>query len=229
MKALTTEQKLNILQLFVGCDELRPALHTPLKIVDKNGDQFTVATDSNAMAIVRGHIGEWDVQSVEDSERYSRVLFEERNLGLKYMVQDIENAIEKTPFVFAEEGDECKACYGSGYVDYEFVFDRHIYTEEYECPLCKGVGEVNFRKTERKEYDYNFRTQMGNDHFAANQLIRLVSAAKIAETDHIFLTYQLQEASKASMFQIGDIEIMQMPLSKHNNERPNQTILSCPA
>lgn len=227
MQPLTQSQHKEILQLFVSSDEMRPVFHTPLRILDKKGKEITVATDTMAMAVVRGHLGDGRVYDLDESAKYNRVIIEERNQSLKYKVQDFEDAVEKTPFVLVKKGDECEACDGDGYVDFEFDHEMKTFYHEAACPICDSKGEVNIRETDEKEYDYEFRTQIGKDHFSAIQLKRLAEAARIAQQEYIYLTYQCQEGLRTNVFQIADVEIMQMPLNRYGNERPEIVLLSC--
>ena len=122
---------------------------------------------------------------------------------------------------FDETEQKCKACDGSGMVDFEFYFDRNCYETESDCPVCEGEGntlQISDIPNGKKELDYSKFFCIGNSDFYVGRIEELIFVAEALKSD-VRLIYQTMP-NKASLFAIGDVELLLMPTMRAYDETP---------
>lgn len=229
----THENRIKVLSLFHDkVLNTRDYLQQSHNITSDKFGCLTIATDANSLAFFKGHTEGVLPARDEVSEKLTRVLLSDRNQSKKYLVSDILAIRDVIPFTDGYDYEYCDACEGHGEVDFEFNHKGYVHLHSAECPVCNGTGEINRKPNGEKLYDYNHRVKVGSTDFSIIQLGRLCDAAEIIGTDHIFLTYQNEDApSKACVFQVGDMEALVMPLSSAYSSHGIVThhLTPCPA
>lgn len=132
------------------------------------------------------------------------------------LVPIIDEVIEKY------ETTKCNECDGSGEVTYLYVSKSgEEYTSEYECPVCKGDGEVGETikiSTGRKIPDPNKTCNIKGSVFYIKQISRLYEVMKILGNKDIVLCYA--SPYNAHLFSVEDIEIIVMPIVRSSYDDP---------
>ena len=151
-----------ILNLFVGNDKYRPALNQAFK----QGDMVCATDAITLITIPISLIGlrypyqdKPDVSSVLNIRKECHEIIELS--WLKELYDDV-------PMI--NETYKCDACAGTGMVDYEFCFDDIIYTEEEECPVCRGNGHLG--ETEEMIKDPQYDIDIHGNPFKSGRVLK---------------------------------------------------------
>lgn len=72
-----------------------------------------------------------------------------------------------------KEAYKCEACAGSGEVDYEFHFDGVTYTEEEECPVCRGKGFLGLTGEMIKDPKYDI--DIHGNLFKSDRVLKMIT------------------------------------------------------
>lgn len=192
-----------ILNLFVGNDKYRPALNQAFK----QGDMVCATDAITLVAIPISLIGfnypdqdKPDVSSVLDIRKECHEIIELS--WLKELYNDIP-MINKTY--------KCEACDGTGMVDYEFYFDGTIYTEEEECPVCRGEGHLGETGEMIKDPQYNI--DIHGNPFKSGRVLKMINLMKLLEITSCVLVSNPSSEPNLFRFENG-INVILMPSLK---------------
>jgi len=192
-----------VFSLFVGEDELRPAMLKPFEI---NGKVY--ATD--AYTLVR--TDKANVEFVLDNEHTPpncERIIPEVNTSLilnitKEMFEPLKTADE---YEFKGKDNECKTCEGSGKVEWAF---EH-YTRNFDCPVCAGDGweeEKKRIKTGKKTFG-NCVVKINDAWFHIDKFYKLIKVRDVLGGEIELISYS--KSSRGVLFKIGVCEILLMP------------------
>lgn len=189
-----------ILNLFVGNDKYRPALNQAFK----QGDMVCATDAITLITIPISLIGlrypyqdKPDVSSVLNIRKECHEIIELS--WLKELYDDV-------PMI--NETYKCEACAGTGMVDYEFCFDDIIYTEEEECPVCRGNGHLGETGEMIKDPQYDINIH-GNP-FKSGRVLKMINLMKLIDITSCVLVSNPSSGPNLFRFENG-INVILMP------------------
>lgn len=206
---------LEILQIFVGKDRLRPPLTVP-----NIGDKYASATDGHALVF-------FDKRLLPDNTTFETVLGEgliypdiDRFTKMKEICNNILD-LEKVNSVLSncpliedcdeeEKEEECTECDGSGEVEFEYqATNKKSYYNTGECPICEGDGtclqtikKPNGKMVKNEEY----YLQCGTSYFYAYLVEKILKVKQIIGGD-ISIVNQTYP-NKEVLFKIGNVKVL---------------------
>jgi hypothetical protein len=190
-----------LLNAFVSVEN-RGWMKTPFYL-----DNMAIATDANTLIFFDKKLVP-DLQECKESTKKSvlAILPTERNQSFVIKTNDLQEAFDKN-----ECGGyaECKACYGSGVVDYEFNFNNKYFKNEDECPICDGLGKFSSLE--------NFFIDIKECRIKATNINMLLFTAKKLESETIELVLQTAP-NKPNIFKIKEVEILTMSQTKFEGQ-----------
>jgi hypothetical protein len=206
---------LEILNLFVTKDELRPPMTKP-----NIGDKYASSTDAHSLVFFDKMLLPSNVE-FETIGKYPDVSIfvnADENQNNLLSINKINSILEKCPLIedFDEEEKEdiCNECNGSGEVEITYedkkMKDHDI---DIECPICEGYGKctITIEKPNGKMVKNNeYYVQCGNSFMSIHLIEKLLNVSKLL-CEEIFLVNQTME-SQFSIFRIGKVKVLLMPL-----------------
>lgn len=203
----TSEQKklglIDAFSLFLGTDDLRPEMQNPFQINDK-----VYATDAYTLIRCDRSYCDFEVNNPHNAPNCEGVVpTPNTSEVLNLSKLDFDQFKTEDEYELTGEDIECKACDGTGLVDWEF---EH-YTKEDDCPVCEGTGyeeEKGSVKTCRKTFGH-FLVKLNDTYFQMKNFYKLIQVQNILGGD-ITLMYQ-SSPSKGVLFKVGACEILLMP------------------
>ena len=200
----TTNKYNEILNLFTVQCEFRTWMNKPFIAGEK-----AIASNSFALAAVNlektEKIGPLDGQIIEN---ILSVIPAKQGPIKDFSIKSLTDILSAQPLV--DEFEECEECDGDGLVEWSYLnYDKH-----FDCPKCGGTGSI---KTGKKVIDNSKRLRIGNSAFSLNIINLIVKAAVILNLETIYLVHQT-EAYTGSIFQVGDVEILCMPVQEDNDQ-----------
>lgn len=202
-----------VLSLCVGQHDLRQWMNKPFLYKDK-----VYATDAHIMCCVPTSLVEAEYSPIEHSHPENVVCVMSKPIEplLRLTLAEIKAIKESCPMVddYDEKGEEkqCDCCDGYGTVEYEFSYKKDYFTEEHDCPICKGDGKAETKvkvPNGKKVIDDKAMVQIGLSYFGMEWFKVLVEICEIMESDAVLVSGQI--SNKPSLFQIGDILFLIMP------------------
>lgn len=124
---------------------------------------------------------------------------------------------------YDEQGKDvdCDACDGYGNVDYEFEYKLKTYTENLDCPVCDGSGlqeKVEKKPNGKKIPNPETIIEIHNSQFFLYNIDILLKICELMESDAVLIS---QESDmKPSLFQIGETQLLVMPIYKDSEKHP---------
>lgn len=212
---------LEILQMFVGQGDLRPAMTAP-----NIGNEYASATDAHALVFFdKNLLPENTVFKTDFGEKlkYPDI---QRFIELKDIcnnrldLQKVNDVISKCPLIedFDEEEkeDTCNECDGSGEVTYTYEDSKYKDHElDGECPICDGYGKCtqtiekpNGRMVKNNEY----YLQCGISYLSIFMIEKLLKVQQIIGGD-ISIVNQTYP-NKEILFKVGNVKVLIMPLMR---------------
>lgn len=159
-----TEKLKKAFSLFVGTDELRPALLKPFK---QNGFYFSTDAHSLIMAPENLDLG----YSEQQTPDCLKVFPKDRNDPIEISIAHIEKILlEKTPLI--DETIECSSCDGFGTEECNLGHDH-------DCEDCDGKGYFPTGNGKKVHDKYARKYLLDGQHFQFTQLKRLIDACEI--------------------------------------------------
>ena len=194
----------DVFSLFIGEDELRPAMHKPFEI---NGKVY--ATDASTLVMT----DKTNIDFVLDNEHTPpncEAIIPKANTSLilditKEMFELLKTADE---YEFVGKDIECKACEGDGEVEWYF----ENYTHEFDCPVCDGHGweeEKKGIKTGGKTFG-KCLVKIKDAYFSPDKVYKLIKVRDILGGEIELISYS--KSTSGAMFKIGMCEILLMPV-----------------
>ena len=176
------------------------------------------ATDGHAAVIVAMDVAGLQYDKLEKKLAMPCELPTEKHLHL--FADQIREAVEKCPKdeVMEEKEVKCKECDGTGRVLWEYKASTKFdsYDHEFDCPVCDGDGSIYEEVgTGRFEPAKKAGARIGEAVFSAWQLDRLLRTMALLGYDEIAIITE-PHRSRATMFRIGDIKVLQMPMYTDN-------------
>lgn len=211
---------LEILQMFVGQDDLRPAMTVP-----NIGNEYASATDAHALVFFdKNLLPENTVFETDFGEKLKypdiqRFVEMKANCNTILDVEKINEVISKCPLIEdtdEEENEyECPECDGSGKVEYEYSSSKTTHYMDGECPICYGYGKCvqtiskpNGKMVKNNEY----YLQMGTSYLSIFLVEKLLEVGKMLSSDIVVVNQTYP--NKEMLFKIGNVNILIMPLMR---------------
>lgn len=212
---------LEILQMFVGQDDLRPAMTVP-----NIGNEYASATDAHALVFFdKNLLPENTVFETNFGEKLKypdiqRFIELEDICNNRLDLQKVNDVISKCPLIedFDEEEkeDTCNECDGSGEVTYTYEDSKYKDHElDGECPICDGYGKFtqtiekpNGRMVKNNEY----YLQCGISYLSIFMIEKLLKVQQIIGGD-ISIVNQTYP-NKEILFKVGNVKVLIMPLMR---------------
>jgi hypothetical protein len=214
---------LEILNLFVSNDDLRPAMTAPNK-----GVEFTSATDAHSIIYFPNDLLPKDTAFEDKGGKYPDVMpyiKVEDNCNNLLRLENIKSVLLKCPLIedFDEEEKEntCDECDGSGEVTFTYEDGKlKDHEMEGECPICDGQG--NCVQTVEKPngkmiYDSQYHLNIDDCKMSIFLIERLMKVAEILDSK-IFIVNKT-DANKAVTFKVGQVKVMLMPIMRDDNSK----------
>lgn len=203
------------LNLFLGGDDLRPALMTPFIQED-----FAIATNAYSLICFKKSIlSVIDFESHPKAPNALAVIPLGANADIDFSTQSMRKEInelnklaEKT---YSITLTKCPDCKGDGFVTYTFEdYKGHDHEIDSSCPTCETETEfeIIINKETGDEIDF-FRkvVKIDNALFDAEEFDKVVKVSELLQVSSFKLIQRKNERS-AHVFQIGQCTVILMPL-----------------
>ncbi len=215
MKKLSSQKKIKnyeeILELFVGNDELRPQMNTPFEI-----DNYVYSTDAHTLIRVKKELVKQDYSSNKTIS--SAENFIAKKYPCSISVEELKGHISEIPLIdeveFIDNSVECNECNGCGEVEWEY----ENYTKDDNCPKCDGSGRVGARKevkTGNKILDPDYKLEIQSRKYSVIFIERLIKVADFEKEEVILFNIHNQEFR----FKIGNFEGIVMGIICSGDEK----------
>jgi len=192
-----------ILNLFVGNDKYRPALNQAFK----QGD-MVCATD--AITLITIPISLIGLRyPYQDKPDVSSVLNIRKECHKIIELSWLKELYHNVPII--NETYKCEACAGTGMVDYEFYFNGTTYTEEEECPVCRGEGHLG--ETGEMIKDPQYDIDIHGNPFKSGRVLKMINLMKLLEITSCVLVSNPSSEPNLFRFENG-INVILMPSLK---------------
>lgn len=210
---------IELLNLFVSYDTLRPQMTTP-----NIGEQYASATDAHSLVFFDKSLLP-EATTFKSEGKYPDISFITDLQKTHYEVVDIarlKSLIEKCPTIEdtdeEEKVDTCDECNGSGEVTY--IYEGAKYNDhelDGECPICEGVGKcTQIIETPNGKMIPNPKCyfKIENVHLSLMLINKLLEAQELIGGDIILSNYTLP--TKVVLFYIGNVGVALMPILIHD-------------
>jgi len=193
-----------LLKEFTGDDEMREFTNTPFAVGDR-----AMATDAHAMVIIDAALAPdvLPIANYDPNNILAIIPTYRESIGF-ITLEQIREILKKCPKV--EKTEYCPCCQGEGEVEYSFEYDGTEYLEDYDCPICDGIGGVPMDPPQ-KEVDSNKRIKIGLAYFSAKYIFKLGLACKYTSTDRIEITHQIAH-NEGAIFSLNKADLLIMPV-----------------
>ena len=212
---------LEILQMFVGQDDLRPAMTVP-----NIGNEYASATDAHALVFFdKNLLPEKTVFKTDFGEKLKypdiqRFVELEEICNNRLDLQKVNDVISKCPLIEdydeEEKEDTCNECDGSGEVTYTYEDSKYKDHElDGECPICEGFGKCTqtIEKPNGKMVKNNeYYLQCEISYLPVFMIEKLLKVQQIIGGD-ISIVNQTYP-NKEILFKVGNIKVLIMPLMR---------------
>lgn len=192
-----------ILNLFVGNDKYRPALNQAFK----QGD-MVCATDAITLITIPISLIGFNYPD-QDKPDVSSVLNIRKECHEIIELSWLKELYHNVPII--NETYKCEACAGTGMVDYEFYFNGTTYTEEEECPVCRGEGHLGETGEMIKDPQYNI--DIHGNPFKSGRVLKMIKLMKLLEITSCVLVSNPSSEPNLFRFENG-INVILMPSLK---------------
>lgn len=192
-----------ILNLFVGNDKYRPVLNQAFK----QGD-MVCATDAITLITIPISLIGFNYPD-QDKPDVSSVLNIRKECHEIIELSWLKELYHNVPII--NETYKCEACAGTGMVDYEFYFDGTTYTEEEECPVCRGEGHLGETGEMIKDPQYNI--DIHGNPFKSGRVLKMINLMKLLEITSCVLVSNPSSEPNLFRFENG-INVILMPSLK---------------
>ncbi len=207
---------LEILQMFVSQDDLRPAITVPNK-----GEFFTSATDAHSIVYFKNELLPIDITFEDKGVKYPNVLQfvnQDDNINVLLSIEKINSVLSKCPLIedFDEEEKEvtCDECNGSGEVIFTYEDSEYQDHElDGECPICNGDGKrvQNIQKPNGKMVkNDDYFLNIDESKFSIFLIERLLKVAEILNGEIVIVNRT--QSNKPITFKVGEVKVMIMPI-----------------
>lgn len=212
---------LEILQMFVSQDDLRPAMTVP-----NIGNEFASSTDAHALVFFdKNLLPENTVFETDFGEKLKypdiqRFIEMKANCNTILDVEKINEVISKCPLIEdtdeEEKEDTCNECDGSGEVTYTYEDSKYKDHElDGECPICEGLGKCTktIEKPNGKMVKNNeYYLQCGISYLSVFLIEKLLKVQQIIGGD-ISIVNQTYP-NKEILFKVSNVNVLIMPLMR---------------
>lgn len=216
----TTLQK--AFELFYTTHILRPVMCAPFVV-----DDYTYATDSYTLIRCKSELIDFDFENKHEPLNLEGIINPENtNEPIPINNFDWETYKNTNEMIDSGEDVECGHCNAQGICDDTVYYKSKIYDIEYECPVCHGSGyeeETKQIPTGEKTFQPTALIALKDSKFYANKFYRLKQVSDLFNLPVVLIYYIAK--NKASMFRIGNLEILIMPCSIDNNDDVIATFL----
>lgn len=207
-----------ILELFVG-DDCREWMKEPFTF-----DGYTGATDGHALIVTEGEIKDYTALDEEFSKKVKNVIPQEVN-RFPFLLADLKKSLEKAPLVNETKSEgkdvECKACLGSGEVEFTFEYKGREYETDADCPICDGIGFEEEEKqvpTGNKIPDPDCLIQFGSCRLKLMYIDRLVKVIEYENTESVSIVSAIDDWSSPCLFKVGKSRILIVPCAHSDDD-----------
>lgn len=204
MKVLYAEA----LESICNTEDVRAFAKAPFLIGD-----LAYATDGFLLARIKADkvIDSKEFRSEEDLD-FSKVIPTEETGTIRIPLEDIKEAFKLGPQVELYDTkvtkEECETCEGKKKVTWQY----DDYLEDFDCPVCKGVGSITTTeqvKNGKTGIDRTAYVLIGKSYFFTNLILKLIDVIEKVGGDEIKLISQPELGG--SLFHVKDLDIVLMP------------------
>lgn len=171
------------------------------------------ATDGHTAILMDS--GDWQGSSLADQSKEQQIKELMNDISGNPVIVSIEEfkrAISIVPLRAETWENTCKACVGSGTVDWEFTHETELYYDEFDCPVCKGVGYTWKGKTGNLILCEEHRISIGVCRFNPKYIKRAIDVAEEFKVDSISV-YKPFTSHSGIYLGIGDATVLIMPIN----------------
>ena len=214
-KPMLCDVYLQILRLFVGNDEMRPAMMSPFI-----QDEFAIATDAHAVICFKKELlGNTEIEANEKAPNALSIIPTEENMSIKFDTIEMRKKISESRKLANEtyevKKSKCPDCNGNGFVDYEFEdYKGRTHQIEDTCPTCENENEwvtIKNKKTGDEIESFREAFKIDNALIDVDLFEKLVKTAELLSVEKIKLVYKKQKAA-LNKFIVGECTICIMPI-----------------
>mgnify|MGYP003577178019 CR=1 FL=1 len=223
----TSINYIELFNLFISKDELRPEITHPFK---QEGLYFATV----AIGLICMPTDKIDLPFNEQAKpQAKRILPEQENMNVVISIQELEEKlvpemIDEVEYI--AEDVECKDCDGHGAVEWEFSGNKKTYYEEMDCPVCSGSGlesEQSERLTGNKIPNPDKGYIFNDVGYRYCELERLIKAAKLCNA--LTVTKVAGTRNTASAFKLNEhITVLIMPYNIYDEEDKPSIVITIP-
>jgi predicted nucleic-acid-binding Zn-ribbon protein len=215
-KPLLGEVYLDILNLFIGKDLLRDWVNKPFQL-----DNLAISTNATELVFFEKSLLTVDLETCEhkNPQKILEQIPTEKNINFSLNITEIEKCLITVPIidVTKEVGNDivCSECKGDGQVEWEY----ERWSKDFDCPKCDGDGYESVSKsvpTGEKKLDDLYLIDVKSNRFSVRIIDKLLKVMKLLNETEILLIFD--NKGKNSVFQIGNVRILAMPVRKDGNE-----------
>jgi len=178
-------------------------------------DSNVYSTDSHCMVwFDKNNITTFSEYDVYEKTKIGTVIPTEINIEKEISVDEIKKGLEKCPteegFDLVGEYVPCKECDGEGTVIWEY----NNHEKEWDCPVCDGdclQSKKRQKPNGKKTIPTYAIIKLEQCFISANIFESIVKAAEFLNQKSVKLISQVS-ATKASLFEIGDVSLLVMPV-----------------
>ena len=210
----------DILSLFQGTDDFRPAMKLPFFQED-----FVIATDAHKLVCFKKELLKTiDFESHEKAPNALAVIPTEGIVDIDLDVEKLIKGISKSNKAVSKRYKivecECPDCGGGGYVDYIFKDYRgKQYEIEETCPTCENETDftmITEIETGNEIKGFQELIKIGNTLFDVTHFEKMVEAAQMLNVKSIKITNKKSDTS-IHKFVVGECTICLVPVSNFDD------------
>lgn len=216
-----------ILRLFEGKDEMRPAMMQPFFQED-----YVLATDAHTLICFKKELlKDIDFTSDEKAPNAFGIIPVGNNIDIEFDTKTIRSKIEESKVLEANTylitQTKCPDCDGFGYVNYEFEDHKgNTHEKELQCPTCETENTfetiTNIKTGDRIENFTNI-LKIQNVLFNSEYFERLIKVAELLSIPKFKLIHSDSHVS-SQKFQVGETTILLMPLHAADEDDLTTTV-----
>ena len=180
-------------------------------------ETFAGATNAHIMILIDRHLIKQEYPKPEAD--IIAVIPTSRNIVLDVDNLKVIKALAEVPLDFRKE--ECDECEGEGEVEWTYGGNNGLFEKYFDCPECSGEGTT---MSSKKIMDPDYVFKIGMALFSCMYVKILSDIASRLNTDSIMLISQDSE-NKGSLFQIGPVQILVMPMMQRPEDEDQLTII----
>lgn len=210
-----------ILNFFVGDDEMRPAMMKPFLQED-----FAIATDAHIIIAFKKHLlNDYHISIDEKAPNALSVIPTEENMSIEFDTIEMRKQISKSRKsaneTYEVKDTKCPDCNGCGVVDYEFSdYKGKRHEVEDTCPTCENESDfkiIKNKKTGDEIEGFLELFKIDNALLDVNYFEKIVKVAELLSVPNFKLVYK-KHGTALNKFIVGETVICLMPVYQSDDD-----------